>query len=46
LTGLAGFSACNRVSIARLLMMEEHFKNEKNETNYAASKSFCKMGTY
>jgi hypothetical protein len=29
-------------------MIEEHFKNEKNEkeTNYAASKSFSKMGAY
>jgi hypothetical protein len=27
-------------------MIEENFKNEKNETNYAASKSFSKMGAY
>jgi hypothetical protein len=27
-------------------MAEDHFKNEKNETNYASSKSFCKIGAH
>lgn len=27
-------------------MIKENFKNEKNETNYASSKSFFKIGTH